>query len=269
MSATPAIPRPAATVMVVRPAGDEYELFMVRRHHASRFAAGAYVFPGGTERADDRLDPADAATLGLDAAALHQILAARDDPFAGHPDGGLSLWLAALRELFEEAGVLLAETVDGRPLDLEEPATSARFAELRNLLQGGSLSLPTMTRSEGLRLSADRLTYFSRWITPISSPRRFDTRFFLAAVPAGQTAGHCQIETIDGVWISPREALARHAAEELPMMSVTREHIKRLADFPSLPALLEFGRTKTVRVVQAQLDAHQQPFHTAEQLSQW
>jgi hypothetical protein len=117
-------------------------------------------------------------------------------------------------------------------------------------------------------LSADRLAYFSRWITPVSSPRRFDTRFFLAAVPAGQTAGHCQIETIDGLWISPREALARHAAEELPMMSVTREHVKRLADFTTLPALVEFARTKSVRVVQGDHDAHQRPSHSPE-LRQW
>jgi 8-oxo-dGTP pyrophosphatase MutT (NUDIX family) len=257
MSVTPVVPRHAATVMVVRPAADDFEVFMVRRHQASRFAAGAYVFPGGTERPDDRIEPSEARELGLDAEALHRALAARDDPFAGHPDGGLSLWLAALRELFEEAGVLLAERADGQPLDLEDPAAEAHFAALRNRLQAGELSLPELARAERLQLSADRLAYFSRWITPISSPRRFDTRFFLAQVPAGQTAGHCQIETIAGAWISPREALARHAAEELPMMSVTREHVQRLADFNTLPALVEFARTKPVRVVQGELEAQQ------------
>src|SRR5438067_13053012 len=103
-SPTPVVPRPAATVMVVRPAADDFEVFMVRRHQASKFAADVFVFPGGTVRADDHLEPEQARRLGLDPNALHAILQSHDDPYARGPDGGLSLWVAALRELFEEAG---------------------------------------------------------------------------------------------------------------------------------------------------------------------
>src|SRR6266581_3840288 len=117
-SPTPVVPRPAATVMVVRPAADGFEVFMVRRHQASKFAADVFVFPGGTVRSDDRVSGEEAQAIGLDPEALYGALRAHEDPFAAEADGGLSLWVAALRELFEEAGVLLAEDAEGRLLDL-------------------------------------------------------------------------------------------------------------------------------------------------------
>ena len=267
--ATPVVPRPAATVMVVRPAPDEYEVFMVRRHQASKFAADVYVFPGGTVRPDDRLEASTARSLGLEPDSLHAILAARDDPFAAEADGGLSLWVAALRELFEEAGVLLADDASGRMLDLSEPSTLGRFAAYRASLQEGSLSLRELAERDGLQLRADRLLYFSRWITPATSPRRFDTRFFVAEAPTGQVAEHCQIETTDGAWIRPREALSRHAEESFPMMFVTREHVRRLAEFREPTALVEFARHKPTRVVQATHDPARGSFLPAEQQRPW
>src|SRR5712691_822778 len=130
--ANPVTPRPAATVMVVRPAGDSYEVFMVRRHQASKFAADVFVFPGGTIRSDDRLEPDEARAVGFEIDVLQAALAAHGDPLAAEPDGGLSLWSAALRELFEEAGVLLADGPDGAPVDLAEPARAAHFETLQN-----------------------------------------------------------------------------------------------------------------------------------------
>jgi 8-oxo-dGTP pyrophosphatase MutT (NUDIX family) len=268
-AARPVVPRPAATVMVVRPAADGQEVFMVRRHQASKFAADVYVFPGGTVRADDCLEPDQARALGLDAAALHRVLAARQDPFAGDADGGLSLWVAALRELFEEAGVLLADEAAGPPLDLSDPGRAAAFADYRGALQRGELSLLELARQESLRLRADRLVYFSRWITPASSPRRYDTRFLVAELPTGQIAGHCQIETTDGLWVRPSEALERSAEEAFPMMFVTREHVKRLADFREPAALLEFARHKPLRVVQGSDDPARRSRLSAEQQRTW
>src|SRR5438067_13107662 len=99
-SPTPVVPRPAATVMVVRPAADGFEVFMVRRHQASNFAADVFVFPGGTVRADDRLEPELARAVGFQPDALHSVLAAHDDPFAQESNGATALWSAALRELF-------------------------------------------------------------------------------------------------------------------------------------------------------------------------
>jgi len=261
----PVTPRPAATVMVVRSRAEGFEVFMVRRHQASKFAADLYVFPGGTIRSDDRLTEDRARAIGLDPGALNAVLAAHDDPYAGHGDGGLSLWVAALRELFEEAGLLLAEDHRGRLLDLSDPERAQRFSALRTELQAGRLSLAALAQAEGLYLAADRLVHFSRWITPSVSPRRFDTRFFVAELPTGQTAGHCQIETTEGVWISPREALARQQHDDFPMMFVTREHVKRLAEFHQAAALLEFARAKPTRVVSPNIGPDNQPYLTPEQ----
>ena len=256
--------------MVVRPQDHGVEVFMVRRHQASKFAADVFVFPGGTVREDDRLSEPEARALGLDPPSLHAALVERDDPFADQPDGGLSLWVAALRELFEEAGLLLAEDASGDLLDLSDPVRAAAFEALRSEVQRGGLSLATLARREGLRLAADRLLYFSRWITPAASPRRYDTRFFLAELPSGQTAGHCQIETTDGLWIAPREALARHARDEHPMVFVTTEHVKRLSEFGDAEALIAFARTKGLKVVRPVLDGlHPEPYIPPEQRRSW
>ena len=265
----PATPRPAATVMVVRPRPAGFDVFMVRRHGASAFAADLYVFPGGTVRADDRLSSAEARALGLDPAALHAVLRARDDPFATHEDGGLSLWVAALRELFEEAGILLAHEGGGTLLDLSIGERAERFKALRTAVQEGHLSLAALARREGLYLAADRLAYFSRWITPAFSPRRYDTRFLVAELPTGQTAEHCQIETVDGVWVPPRQALSRQAEDDFPMMFVTREHIKRLAEFESAAALVEFTHAKPTRAVHPAVDDQLEPYLTTEQQQWW
>jgi 8-oxo-dGTP pyrophosphatase MutT (NUDIX family) len=263
--AAPATPRDAATVMVVRPVAESFEVFMIRRHQASNFAADLFAFPGGTVRADDRLGEAEAREVGLDPAALHATLARQRDPFANHDDGGIALWVAALRELFEEAGLLLAEDSHGRLLDLSEPARCAHFEALRTLLQDGRISLAALARQEGLRLAAERLSYFSRWITPAVFPRRFDARFFVAELPEGQTASHCQIETTDGVWISPPRALSRGDKRRYPMMFVTREHVRRLADFSSSQRLLAYARRKQVRPLQPDTDEHDEPYLTPEQ----
>lgn len=262
---TPVEPRPAATVMVVRDAEPGLEVYMVRRHQASGFAADLYVFPGGTIRPDDVLPLEAAPPLGLDPGALRAALERGGDPFAEREDGGLALWVAALRELFEEAGLLLAEVADGRLVDLSAPTLAAQVAILRGEVQRGSLSLAELARRLGLRLAADRLIYFSRWITPLASPRRYDTRFFVAEVPSGQQAGHCQIETTDGLWLAPAAALARHARGELPLMFPTREHLRRLAPFRRVAELLAFARGKEVRPVLVSVDPERGPYLTPEQ----
>jgi 8-oxo-dGTP pyrophosphatase MutT (NUDIX family) len=262
-------PRPAATVMVVRSQEDGFEVFMVRRHQASSFAADAFVFPGGTIRADDRLDNSEAREVGLEPAALRSILAAHDDPFAEQADGGLSLWVAALRELFEEAGLLLAEEQDGRLLDLSAAERAEYYRDLRQQVQQEQLSLAALARAERLRLAADRLAYFSRWITPPISPRRYDARFFVAELPAGQTAGHCQIETTDGLWISPRKALQHDERGGFPLMFVTLEHLRRLADFKTTAELFGSLRGRRSRAILAAVDDGSMPYLTAEQRRWW
>ncbi len=186
-------PRPSASIVLLRDGVGGLEVFLLKRHGASDVLGGAYVFAGG------KVDEADA---DID---LHQRL---DQPASalafqlGEPgiaDGmAASLFVAAVRELFEETGVLLAEG-----------ATSVTLAHAHDMLRGG-YQFPEVLAMLGLRLQSSALVPWSRWITPKQpnvSSKRFDTRFFLSAVPPGQTAVHDNHEATESVWMPPRAAL--------------------------------------------------------------
>jgi 8-oxo-dGTP pyrophosphatase MutT (NUDIX family) len=260
----PAEPRHAATVILVRPAlpsapgATAYETFMVRRPAGSAFAPDVYVFPGGTLRRDDALPP-DAPPTGLDPLEAHERLGGASGAGLPAPAESFALWIAALRELFEEAGVLLALDRQGEPVRFLDAAPTARFAAYRNALQAGEVSLWEVAAREGLVLAPERLAYWAHWITPLSRPRRFNTRFFLAVLPAGQEALHCAVETTDGLWLSPSTALASHAAREFPLVFVTLAHLRRLAGFLTLEALWSFAETKPVMTVLPREEEGAQP----------
>ena len=193
--------RKAATVLVVRPAaGAGIEVFMVQRPGRGVFP-NLHVFPGG------KVDGADAGLSHL----CRDLSDAAASTALGLQSGGLLYWVTAIRECFEECGVLLAY----RGKELFEPSNAGeeeRFHGYRNALVAGKLTLPELARREGLQLATDRIRYFSHWITPESAPARFDTRFFVAAMPPGQRAvGHHQ-ETAGGIWVQPADAL-RHCDE--------------------------------------------------------
>jgi hypothetical protein len=119
----------------------------------------------------------------------------------------------------------------------------------RNQIQSGSTSLAAFATEQALRLACEELVYFSHWITPAIYARRFDTRFFLAVHPPEQEALHCQVETVEGYWIAPDEALRRHREGEFPLMFPTERHLDRMAAHPRLEDLLRFARTKTISTV--------------------
>jgi 8-oxo-dGTP pyrophosphatase MutT (NUDIX family) len=231
-------------VILAREASAGFELFMVRRHAGARAFADAYVFPGGVVRADDF-----AAQEGdlTPAEALARFGDRGGDPPA---DAALALALhrAAMRELFEEAGVLLAVDAAGRPVAIPD-ADAPGWAARRRSVQAGELTVAELLRADGLAAAPARLHYFSHWITPTEAPRRFDTRFFVAEMPPGQRAAECGVETFDGLWLRPREALGRYAAGELPLVFPTRMHLQRLTEPGSLGALIELARTKPVATV--------------------
>ena len=177
------------------------EVLMLRRSLDSAFMAGAYVFPGGA------LDPADGdpgmaelcdGRTDADASAVLRIDA-----------GGLAYWVAAVRECFEEAGLLLAVDVAGELVSMADKVTAARFNDHRHALEKGERTLAEICRAESLRLPTDRMHYCSHWITPAGNPRRFDTRFFVAAAPSAQVPLHDESETIANEWMRPADALAR------------------------------------------------------------
>jgi 8-oxo-dGTP pyrophosphatase MutT (NUDIX family) len=233
----PVEPRPAATVMLVRDTGGGMEVFMVRRTLNADFVGGAYVFPGGSVDPADR-DPGieDWSTGRSDAEASSAL---------DVDEGGLALWVAAVRECFEEAGVLLADRADGRQLDLKDPDEAARFADHRRAVAAGERSMIEVCRQEAVRLALGDIHYFSHWITPEGSHRRFDTRFFVARAPSGQEPLHDGGELIDQTWIRPADALDRHRRGEFDLILPTIRNLQALARFKLADDLIEAARART------------------------
>ena len=204
---------------------------MVRRNLRSDFVGGAYVFPGGA------VDPLDG---GAEAEALS---AGRSDADAsallGVGSGGLAYWVAVVRETFEEAGLLLARRERGPELLAGDPAEEARFAAARAAVNAGTRRFLDLCREERLQLGVGDIHYFAHWITPRGAPRRYDTRFFVAAAPPGQIAAHDAGETIAEVWITPHDALARHRAGEIEVIFPTIRNLQAIGRFATSAALLE------------------------------
>lgn len=232
--------RPAATVIIVRDVGDPLEIFMLRRTSSAAFAGGMYVFPGGRVDGEDHLHAYDAIRRGPsdDQQAQQRALGTE---WRGY-------WVAGIRETFEEAGLLLAYRGNGRKTELlayADEAIRARFDEYRHAVHGKSVTLREVCQRENLHLAVDRIHYFNRWVTPLGRPRRFDTRFFIAEAPLGQTGQHDDKETDRSIWISPAEALARNSSDEFGLMAVTRLQLQTLAEFSSMAALHESISTQT------------------------
>ena len=240
--------RDAATVMLIRDARDEadrpaIEVCMLRRNLASEFVAGAYVFPGGSVDPDDRGPMAEALCRGRTDAEASALL--------GVESGGLAFWVAALRECFEEAGVLVAqrhedaERGDGTLLDTSDRVVARRFAAHRSAVNDQRTRLLDVCREEGLVLAADTVHYVSHWITPELAPKRFDTRFFVTAAPPGQVAHHDEAETIASIWVRPDNALARYAAGEIELLPPTIANLESLAPFRSTREVMTWARSVT------------------------
>ena len=229
------IPRPAATLVLVRDQDSGMEVLMIRRTQSAAFVGGAHVFPGGA------VDTADASVeLAAHCEGLDDIEASR---LLDVERGGLAYWTAALRECFEEAGLLLAHDVDGRYADLNDTQHQHVFEQWRESIRAGRATLADLCREHGLRLAAGRLAYHSHWITQPGRPRRFDTRFFVAEAPAAQTASHDNSETVDHIWIRPAEALQRHRRGEMQLVFPTIKTLESIARYDSAAALMEFART--------------------------
>lgn len=217
--------RDAATVVLVRDAAAGPELLMLKRTSRTAFGPGAYVFPGGAiDRAD--ADPAWLALApGFDPAA------------AGHRLGDSKApWqyaVAAVRECFEEAGVLLAEPPPGGAWPSE-----ASLDQARAQLNAGALDFHAFCTEQDLRLPLADLVYYSHWITPPGQPRRFSTRFFMALAPAGQEGVHDGSETVDSCWITPAAALAAWKAGEFRMILPTVKQLEFLQNMDSAEAML-------------------------------
>ena len=213
--------RDAATVMLVRDGDEGLEVFMLRRTLAAVFAGGLYVFPGGAVDDADRHHEVEGQCVGRSDAHASGVL--------GVGAGGLAYWVAAIRECFEEAGVLLAVDGEGAVVRFDRDDVAARFVDHRRAVHQGATRLVDLCADEGLRLDVGGIHYVSHWITPVGERRRFDTRFFVAAAPDAQEPLHDDHETIESRWISPSGALEAYDRGELAMIMPTLANLRFLA----------------------------------------
>jgi 8-oxo-dGTP pyrophosphatase MutT (NUDIX family) len=228
-----ATPLLAATVLLLRDEPDDMEVFMIVRHHESDFAAGALVFPGG------RVDPEDYA-IAADAALF--------PPQPGMDATAAALRVAALRETFEECGVLLArgqaESALVGTARLRSIETAHRAAMTR-----GDRTFRELLAAEALALAPDALVHYAHWITPEGTPKRFDTHFFLAPAPGDQVALHDGTEAVDSVWIAPGTALERARSGTYKLVFPTQMNLQKLARHGRAEAAMAAARASRVVTV--------------------
>lgn len=229
-SQPPAVPRDAATVMLVRPAPAGLEVYMLRRQASMAFAPGAYVFPGGS--VDSRDGDEEVAWAGPDAADWGRV-------FAAPPSLARALVCAAVRETFEETGVLLA---GDSPESVVADTTSDDWEADRRALLDRSVSLAGLLARRGLVLRSDLLRPWSRWITPVVEPRRFDTRFFAAALPPGQRTRDVGGEASQVAWVRPADALSAGRRGEIRLFPPTMVSLSELAECGDVQTVLSGPR---------------------------
>ena len=222
--------RDAATVLLLRGEAP-FEVFLDKRTSKAAFMANAMVFPGGRVDAEDASD-ALAARCDVDRAEAATRLGMDDGAVA------LALLVAAARETFEEAGVLLARRRDGTPLAFDDPAEAAHFGAQRDALNAGTLRFGALLHAADLTLALDALRFQSRWITPPIESRRFDARFFAVRAPAGQRPLHEGSETVASTWLSPAAAVSAYGAGEVELAPPTLRILMELAALRTAEAAL-------------------------------
>lgn len=242
-SGQPSVPMESATVILVcsRPA-EAWNVFLARRHSRSSFMADAYVFPGGraadSDR-DERLQNFISMPAGFDPRAMLQ-----DDTLS--PKTAQSLFVCAIRETFEETGVLLAKTQNGNFLNLNSKEQNDRFAAHRRELNAGRTTLLDVARLENLLFPLDELVPYAHWITPEFLPKRFSTRFFLAALPKNQSAVTDRGELTDSLWATPQAVLRMYRDREIVLMPPTLKTLEELARTISLDDLFAETRSRSI-----------------------
>ncbi len=216
---------------------DGFEVLMLKRSTELDFSAGAYVFPGGA---------VDQADMDL-ASRCIGITDSEASKGLELDEGGIAFYVAAIRECFEEAGIMLLastpERSDSLPrhLDLGSPQIKSEFASLRHSLNGGEFKFSDVVYSQDLYLTADDLYYVSHWVTPPGGRRRYDTRFFVSLAPENQDALHDESEIVDSLWLKPKEALERFENGELTIIFPTLRNLEAIAEFKSTQEVFEWA----------------------------
>jgi 8-oxo-dGTP pyrophosphatase MutT (NUDIX family) len=231
-------PRQAATVILMRDAYPKgFEVFLTRRPDGMPFLGGMYCFPGGAVTKDDCAVRTIERCRGLAPEQARKIVGAQFSPRQA-----LGFWVAAIRELFEEIGILLAVNSSGARV-AASGRDPRRLSEKHRAFLERTLSFAGLLESADLYCDLASLAYMSHWQTPAQNPLRFDTRFFIAALPQDQTPLETSEEVTHSIWLTPELAMQRYGRGELPMIFPTFTSLRTLADFETLEDVMkEFGR---------------------------
>lgn len=248
-SAQAAVPKESATVILVRSnQAKSWEVFLARRHRDSSFMAEAYVFPGGQVAAADtdaQLNGYISTPDNFNPQALLQ-----DDRLS--PEMAQSFFICAIRETFEEAGVLIARTSSGHSIHFDSDQQSVHFTTYRRELNAGRIILQDVARKENLQFPLDALIPYAHWITPEIMPKRFRTFFFLVRLPEGQlTTTDCS-ELTDSLWATPRDILKMYSNKEIMLMPPTLKTLEELTAYASIDELFAAARGRAIYPVMPQ-----------------
>jgi 8-oxo-dGTP pyrophosphatase MutT (NUDIX family) len=226
-------PRKASTVIILRKLSgfhcDQFEVLMVLKSPNSKFVPSHYVFPGGSVDSNDLSPQMEDHCSGITARQAMKII-----PNASRPEEALAFWVAAIRETFEETGILFAYDKDNSIISLNDSRKKKLIEEYRKHINNNNISFFEFVEKENLVLAADRLKFFSRWITPALSPIRYDTHFFIAQAPDKQSAMHDGSELTGHLWITPADALGRFNTRNFNMALPTVKTLEQLGIFKSI-----------------------------------
>lgn len=226
----PPTPKLSATILLLRDA-PKLQVLMVKRHYQIDFASGALVFPGGKARDEDTSE------------------AWKDHSTGGFAKENRSARIAAIREAFEESGILIATNSDTENTFIDK-ATLARLDPMRSAIDKEEASFLELISTNGLQLPLEKLVHYGHWITPVMMPKRFDTHFYIATTPPNQIAAHDGRETTDAVWLNPNDALEMEAAKKATIIFPTRMNLKKLCQASSVDHAMNIFSNQPVVTVE-------------------
>ena len=238
----PVVPKLAATVILLRERKQDldsdddckFEVFMAKRHESARFMSGHHVFPGGGIDEQDSTKEASARLVGIDEKIINGLKDICDDPS--------NLWVVATRELFEEAGILIATNKSGNSLGKIERKPK-KLKKYQKKLQKKQVTMTDFLIKENLYYSANNLQYFGRFITPELSPIRFDTQFFLCKFPYNQNINLFYDELTEGLWSSPKQLIKNFKKKQIKLIYPQYSTLKRLIKFKTIQELFENSKS--------------------------
>ncbi|MBM4339401.1 MAG: hypothetical protein FJ110_07635 [Deltaproteobacteria bacterium] len=241
----PATPKKAATIILLRDCAPKgFEVFLLKRHEQSSFMGSNYVFPGGRVDQEDGSIETCALCKGVAPEEAHRIFAEELSPqeCLGH-------WIAGIRELFEEGGILLAYDHVGNLLQFKDEGDRLKLIDYRDQLQKRKATVCQIAMEANIFLALDQLHYYAHWITPEARSERFDTRFFLARHPEGQEASFDQKETTAEVWLTPRQAFEENVKGKMALSPPALKIMEDLSRYKTIEEVFDSLRGKEVRMI--------------------